>query len=157
MKLKLFISAILLTLFVSVGFSQNASVDREMPYSASYLKAGVTAESDTFGLADSTWTYTIVKRTNKSLTPYVYADLDSVGGAAETVTIELLSKGFSDQPDTDYTVRESASWTVGNDTTITFDSDSVHNNQVWQFKIRQDNSLKIGVDKLNFHFSEEDQ
>lgn len=147
---------LLLGLIFSMTFlcnAQNATIDFDLSYGNSYAEFTGTA-ADTFGIADSTYTFTVQKRTLGNLQPYVYLNLDSVGGTSNSVVITLSSKVFEEES---YTLRESITWTTGADTAFSFESDTAHHSQIWQLGLTgQDNTFKIGVDNFNIHFVEED-
>lgn len=150
---KYFLLLVISLSFILCSNAQNAALDYDLSYGNSYAEFTGTA-ADTFGIADSTYTFTIQKRTLGNLQPYVYLNLDSVGGTSNNVVITLSSKVFEEE---DYTLRESITWTTGADTAFKFESDSAHHSQIWQLGLTgQDNTFKIGVDNFNIHFVEED-
>jgi hypothetical protein len=124
-------------------------VQTTIDYSGSYVwYTGIS--SDTIGIHDSIWTYAVQKKSLSKLMPYVYIAIDSTGGTANQVTVTLESKVFEQE---NYIVRETKTWKLGRDTTLSFASDSAHISEFWRVKLKGANDIfKAKVTKLNLKF-----
>lgn len=133
--------------------AQNQTIDFNLDYSQSFVEYTGSATDNT-STSDSTWTFTVQKNTLKDLKPYIYLPLDSIGGTANAVTINIYSKVFTNE---DYTLRESVTWANGADTTITIESDSAHHSRIWRTEITgQDNTFIFRPIRHDIHFKEQD-
>ena len=107
---------------------------------------------DTIGIGDSVYLFPVRKKSLSTVLPYVYVAIDSTGGTANSVTVELQSKVFEDES---YVTRESATWTEGSDTVIVLQSDTSHVSEYWQIKLTgADDTFKAKVTKVNFKFTQ---
>ena len=142
------ISVMLLGAF-SVNEMMTEPINASLSYSESYkLYSGVT--SDTIGVGDSIWEFKIRKKSQYELTPYVYLDIDSVGGTSNSVTITLESKVFEQES---YVIRETVTWKLGGDTALTLVSDTAHISEYWKVKmIGADDTFKAKILRLNAKF-----
>lgn len=139
----------IMILGVAVGYSQNQTVDKVVGYDDTYVLYDGIA-SDTIGIADSTWTYTVRKKNDTRLRPYVYLDIDSVSGTPNVVNCILQGKTTPDESYTDITT---VAWTNGNDTTIAYDVTAVKPYEYWRVSIEgQADEFKAEVQVLNFKF-----
>jgi len=99
---------------------------------------------------DSTYTYTVRSLSLDEQKLKYYCEADSVGGTANAVTVQMLSKCFLDE---NYTIRETLTWTTGVDTTFELVSDSVHLSEYWQIKFTgADDTFIAKISKSRFKF-----
>ena len=148
---------------------QGMVIAQDDPYSASglfddffdYSKTrsyfyydGTLAAGDTIGVNDSTILYTYYVKTLKPQQPKLYIELDSIGGKADTVYVDLESKSFPSDS-ISWTLRERATWTQGRDTAILLASDSAHMDELWRININgQNDSISVLIDNYIFKFWE---
>lgn len=110
------ILTILLIFCVFVANAQNRTIDKALGYEDTYVFfTGST--TDALSTTDTTWTYTIWKKTDSNLNVYVDMLIDSVGGTANNVTIYLQNKRFTDQ---DWTTIDSTVWNGSGSKLISF-------------------------------------
>ena len=127
--------------------AQNQAVDRILNYTQTFLEytGGV---SDTIGVNDTVWTYTINKYNDDQVSCEYYLDIDSVSGSG-AVNIFLEGKLFTDQ---NYTRLDTVVWTMTADTVISV-KEPAGDYQYWRVKIQTDvDTRKAEVQKLNFKF-----
>lgn len=111
--------------------------------------------TDTIGIGDSTWTYVLRAKSKFKLQPEVYLSLDSTGGTANAVTINLYSKTFGPA---NYVLRETDTWFDGSDTTLIMSSDSSHISEFWKVElIGTDDTFKAKMDQLIIKMTEDRQ
>jgi len=104
-------------IFIAIGFScfaQNSTLDKTLGYDDTYLWYTGTS-SDVITTTDTTWTYTVRKKTDSKIQCYVDMLIDSTGGTANNVTIYLKNKKF---PSTEFTTVDSVVWDGSNSTTL---------------------------------------
>jgi len=144
---------IFITLLFSIlpVFGQNATIDKTLEYGQTYINfSGVAA--DTIGVGDSTWTYTVYKKSDDNIYPYIYTDLAVVaGGTPDTVLVILQGKVFANQS---FTALDTVIWRGNPDNAITpFDYTTANKNQIWRVMLQGSNdAIKARVSKLDFYF-----
>jgi len=100
--------------FVLVSFSQNTTLDKLLGYNDTYLWF-TGASTDVITTTDTTWMYTVRKKTDSKTQCYVDMLIDSTGGTANNVVIVLQNKKF---PDTDFVTVATVTWDGGNTTAL---------------------------------------
>lgn len=109
----IFIGIIFGTMFLN---AQNATIDRTLDYTETYLwYDGIS--TDVLDDNDSTWMYTVRKKTDAQLYCYVDGQIDYTGGTADSVWVYLQNKHF---PDQSYTTIDSKAWAGSGTFTFTF-------------------------------------
>jgi len=165
---------ILLITFITLafcGFSQNATVDQTLDYDQTYVWYDGVA-TDVITTTDTTWTYTVRKKTDALNYCFVDMLIDSTGGTANSIKIYLQNKKF---PDTDFTTITTVTWdgtnviatgkivnfapsaeyaTFNSDSTITTTvSDQNNAGEYWRVYVEgQDNTILASIRRLNFKF-----
>lgn len=132
--------------------AQNGAVDYTLKYSESYVYfAG--SDADTIGIGDSTFTYTVEKSSLKETAAYAYFSLDSVGGTAANVVVNLESRVT---PRESWNIRETVTYAGQADTTFILESDSTHKARYWRANITgQDDGFNMAIDNIDFYITEE--
>lgn len=137
---------IILIVFILSVYSLNAQ-------SLSYTKThhyynGTTADQTT--ATDSTLSYSVFKLTDGILYPTIDLKLDSVSGAAASVTVYLNKKMFETDS---YTPVDTVTWSAStSDTVVRFTVD-VSRERFWQWTtISADNAFIYGLNYTNFLF-----
>ena len=156
MKKIVFLIFTLALLFAGAAYTINQTlmiepVSTTVDYDESYVWYTGLAK-DTIGVGDSVYTFAVRKKSLSTVMPYAYVSIDSTGGTANSVTVSLESKTFEQE---DYTVRESATWTLGQDTAIVLISDTAHISEYWRIKLSgADDTFKAKILKLNLKFAQ---
>lgn len=87
---------LLVSIFIVLGISSMNAQNQTLSYSNTWFEYN-GSDGDTIGYGDSVYTYTITKYTTNKVTPRLYVELDSIGGAAAEVTTYLQKKVSSDE------------------------------------------------------------
>ena len=153
---------ILMFLFaLAVVFTANAqdpqgleTVQQQSNYNSasSYFYYHGTA-SDTIGIGDSIWNYTVRIRSKFALKPHVYFDIDSTGGTFDTTSITLYSKTASYE---DWTSRKTVAWNSGVDTSGILEPASSVISEFWKFEIKgTDDTFKASINEYFIKWTED--
>lgn len=136
---------LIMVLSFTICEAQNQTVDKQMKYADTYLNYTGVA-SDTIG-TDSTWTYTVRKKTDARLFPYMYMEIDSISGTAADVYIIRQGKVT---PSESYTNIDTVTWTVTtSDTTLKFDDSTARKFQYTRYLVKGSAStFKAEIQKL---------
>lgn len=146
------IFSILLLGFMSlVAISQNGRVDAKLGYNETYKTLECTS-ADSLGQGDSTWTYTVYKRTAEPSICYYRIYLDSLSGTPDTVDIFLQKKVFG-YPQTSgsetYTNIDTVTYYGTADTVISAYSSSSTYADFYRILIKErGDNFKVGIDSL---------
>jgi len=147
-KLILVLLVGIFAIFTSVA-QNDASYDAAVGYNETYWYFDDASNGLTAG--DSTYTYTVRSFSLGEQKLGLFINADSVGGTANAVTVEMLSKTCLEA---DYIPRETLTWTSGADTTFYFESDSTHLSEYWQLKFTgADDTFIARFKELRFKFS----
>lgn len=148
--MKNFIIGILFLAFAFTASAQNTVLDKSLNYSETFVYYTGIA-SDTIGIGDSTWTYTIWKYNDEPGNVYVYADIDSVSLSSGEVSVVLQGKVL---PEESYTDIATATYALTADTVILFDQTATqYDYQYWRVSLTGDNDEnKVEVQKLDWKF-----
>ena len=147
---KIFLILTILILGAALGYSQNAEVDRTLDYGNQTYLLYTGIASDTIGIADSTWTYTVRKKTDTRLLPYVYVELDSISGTPNPVHTILQGKVFASEL---YTDIDSVVWAGTIDTMFTIDVVDTFKYEFWRVSVEgQLDEFKAKVQELDIKF-----
>jgi len=140
---------VILALITLVSFSQNQSVDRTLGYDDTYILFSGTS-SDYVLDEDSTWSYTIEKKTDNEVKAYYRLDLDSISGTAEDVNIYFQNKLFEDD---DFTDVDTVVYSGSADTTIYFNYSSNLSGDFHRVLVsKNDNDFKVLIKYLKAKF-----
>lgn len=89
------------------AFAQNSSTqDVKIEYDKTSIQYNGES-TDIIGTTDSVWTYTVKKKIDKKVIPYIYISADSTGTAGNVLFI-LQQKVFDDEI---YTAIDTVTWT----------------------------------------------
>jgi hypothetical protein len=138
----------LLISFITAMSGQNAAVDADLSYDATFVLLTGQA-SDTIGIQDSTWTFTVRKKTDAKMYHYYYISLDSVGGTTNIVDIIRQKKMFLAES---YTNVDTVSWHGTADTTFSSLGSQTHG-EYWRILIKgRDDTFKAKIIELDTKF-----
>jgi hypothetical protein len=147
------VALILLSCALSVSAQESSTYDKTLGYSETYLEF-TGSSTDVLKVGDSTWCYTVWKKSVRPLKYDVYMDLDSTGGTKNMMTITLLGKKWLDQAA--WTTLKTQRYTLGRDTTFTFtESSTAGQYQFYKVNVVGDNdTFLMSIKKLFMKFWE---
>lgn len=132
-----------------VSFSQNQSVDYVIGYDATYVLYTGTS-SDVLYTTDSTWSYTINKKTDEEVIGYYRVDLKKVSGTAKPVNVFFQKKIFEADS---YTDIDTVVYAGTADTTIHFNTSSNAAGDFWRVYIQKNNNdFKVEIEAFKAKF-----
>ena len=142
-----------LIIFIFLGLvlginAQNTTNDATVTYAQTY-NYFTGAASDSIGVTDSIWTYTVRKKADAKTYMYYYIDLDSVGGTGADVYIIRQKKVFLAES---YTTIDTITWAGSVDTTFSSLS-SIQATEYWRIVVKgSTSSFNAKVNILNMKF-----
>jgi hypothetical protein len=152
-SIMLLLSLCLTVTFAQRGENQQTTVDKSLGYDQTYfLYPGLV--TDSVGVIDSTWSFTIGKLTRKPVKANFYLDLDSTGGTFDTVNF-YIQKKVHDLAD--FVNTDTLYWKVGSDTIIKeWQTSSFHTADFWRLYIEgTNNTFKFHINRLDGKFVEQ--
>lgn len=139
----------IMVLSVAFSYSQNATIDKTMGYDDVLIEYTGDA-TDTIGATDSTWTYTLKKKTDTRNYLSTEIHLDSIGGTADTVFVIRQYKKFSFGT---YANLDTVIWAGSADTIIKIVDGTARHNWYWRYLVKgSTSSFNVGVDYLGVEF-----
>ena len=131
------------------SYAQNKTVDNVLNYDETFVIFEGTS-SDVLESGDSTWMYTIQKKTDEKVFAYFFIDLDSVGGTAADVNIYLQRKVFGSES---YSNVDTVTYAGTTDTTFVIKTTSADWGDYWRINIVGSNDeFEIKINELNAKF-----
>ena len=148
MKILKFLFAIMLAVLVQGINAQVTGFTNSLDYSQTFVYE--VDVDNVFSTGDSIYEYSVFKKSDSYLRPTLYLELDSISGVFDTVMIYLESKEWDEQ---DYTIRDSAEWTSGVDTTKEIIITTAVINALWQTRLVGENDeFRFNIDLLKLRF-----
>lgn len=150
----LLLSLCLTVTFAQRGTGQQTTVNKSLGYDATYFTyPGLV--TDSVGIVDSTWSFTIGKLTDSKVFASFYLDLDSTGGTFDTVNL-YIQKKVHDLADFENT--DTLYWKIGADTIIkNWTTSTSHIADFWRLYIEgTDNTFQFDIDRLDGKFTKPD-
>lgn len=143
---------ILLLGFLCQGvFPQNGTVDARLGYEETWKTLKCTT-ADSIGQGDSTWTYTVYKKTVEPSVCYYRIYLDSLSGTSDTVDIFLQKKVFG-YPESyaseTYSNIDTVTYYGTADTVISAYNSSATYSDFYRVLVKErGDNFKVGIDSL---------
>lgn len=148
---------LLLGMFSLVTFGQNSTIDARLGYDETF-KTVTLSSSDSIGVGDSLWTYTVYKKTRGPSICYYRLYLDSLSGTSDTVDIFLQKKVFGTPQSSaseGYTNVDTVTYYGTADTGFSAVVSSAQYADFWRLTIKErGDNFKVGIDSVMFKFFE---
>ena len=135
------------------GSGQATSVDKSLGYDNTWFTYPGVA-TDTLGVNDSIWDFTIGVLKDAKHYGDFYLDLDSIGGTATNVNIYIQKKSHDFES---FSTVDTITWAATGDTTFRYETASAQSAAFWRVHVVMDSDgFRMKVNRLDGYFVKPD-